>query len=251
MKQIRIILATALASIAALQGCKKADTTNGLVPQAAAATSERRAMPQATTINYRLIPSDMGSGNPLIWTSGYLNNSTLSFDGVYAPGDAPGTTEVTYDADVNKLLNLQGYTDLATMKVPAGYYTAVKFRLLLNQSSTAHAAVFSGIYYSNNNKLAVNFVIDQQLTLSAAAENVPLLKEQNACMLAVDMKLLGANIDRALFDNAAVTNGTITISNKDNVVLYNLMLRNLYSMMSMKLTEATVINPQHAAPATL
>ena len=244
MKQIKIMVAFAFLSVVLSAGCKK-DSKSDITPDAMVIT---------TSINYKLMTEPQNPSSFLIWNSGYITTSALTFNGTHTVGNSVRLAQ--FKTSKVQTVSLLNTTNLGTVGVVASAYDDISFTATLNANLMAHALFLTGIYNAKDQNVPVQLIIDGQVLLSSVwLQKVTVYPSAYyLTTLLFDLGQVTNGITANSLDGAVRTSGQIIISNEFNQDLYNLILGNLTNEMKVRFgimpVSSPYIAPVSAPPTT-
>ncbi|MES2700988.1 MAG: hypothetical protein V4649_00020 [Bacteroidota bacterium] len=239
MKQVKLILAAALAGGMMFTGCKKSDMglSNGGVQSDAT-----RGIPSSgmANIKYMIDATPSSQGDMLQWTSGSMAATRLTLDAVKI-NPKWDMNFVNYSGQVQPSGNdLYGKIELGSVAMPEGKYTAFTFSVFGEPVASGSAIMLDGWFTTvrrsaqgepgnNATKVPVKMTIDMPMHLSAAWKDTMQVVSGNyyTATMHLDPLLMTEGITQSMMNDAERKDGIIYISSSANRVLFKQVLFNL------------------------
>ena len=238
MKQAKIITALAFLSLSFFSNCKK-DSSLVTPVDAVAANA---------TINFHLVTVPQPANAILTFNSGYISLNSITFKGTHIVGNALHQDQFTTTNLQNGLLYQM--INAGNVSVTSSKYDYASFLVTLKSNERYHSLMLNGSYINHLNLvIPVEIIIDNQIQLSSIwLDNVVLSAGTNyVSTLYLNMGQVAYGISSEQLNSASISDGVLLISSDLNSTLYNTILNNLASGLSVQFEPLSIINTSGSA----
>jgi hypothetical protein len=196
--------------VTVLASCSKDDDNSDVNVRLAVTTTS-----SSTATQSRL------AANDLVFTSGTITIIEVVFDG------DNGNISVSRTHEQEATINYADgtITPAVMVSVPAGTYTSVNLGIELQDENSSPSVVIEGIYtHTNEDVIPIRFEFNSGEVFEANAELVVLEEGTDVVgKITFDAISWFSTVSAAQLDNAALTDGTIIISDTSNVNIFDIV----------------------------
>jgi hypothetical protein len=187
---------------------------------------------EATNTSFSVLKSTSAATPAFVWDSSLLVVSKIEFEAEKKDSLSQGSTEIHYEWDGPKKVDILGLnTFVGSINLPAGTYHEISLKLTGYKSDAGNSPVFrlSGTYTNAaGTMIPIELLVNEDIEFRVKQEGFGLdASVDYTSLVHMNLSLLLADVTVTDLDAAALTNGTIIISDTSNTNIYDIILGNL------------------------
>ncbi len=234
MKTIKYLIAAVIVSTALFTGCKKEDRNDSLTAY------EAKKMGPRANITYRLQTIPQRPGYMLQWNSGSVITTNIVFNGSIINGDVGEL--MSFDSPGLKTIDLTkaSLTTLGSVNVAYNKYLRGNFAVEIDPVNSMTSLILNGYFYPIPpptgaipfSPVPIEIAVSTHAVLnSVQLANLYIDKSNYIATISLDINQLTHGLTQAMLNGAALTDGTLLISNESNPLLYGIIVKNMENYM--------------------